>query len=477
MFYEGDIQSGIATAIQSGKDVVCFLTDDGELSQKWENEWLSEQSIAPLLAEKAIALRIPAASTAHQQLSAFYTLDEAPALLVIRQGKVALQLGKSTDQDAFMKDVPETLSSVNIPAPPPQATTTTTTTGPASTGTLSTAQSPSSRSSNTTEPTTRTSSSEPQVSSSAAGPASSPNQRRSPSTSVSKDTSEPASSPKPAKDLQREALVKRQARQKQEAIQERERVRSLIEADKRERKAKEEQRRRDVQAEALQQKQEDQAAVEGKDKHKRSENASSVCSVQARLLDGTTIRNKFDAADTLHGKVRKWIDQNRTDDQTPYTFKLILTPRPSRAIDDSEEKQSLAELGLTPSASVALVPVKNFTEAYRASGSRGFLKGAPMLLYGYLAALIAFVMQYLRQMFGSTTETNSASGPHSENSFSATPDPQSSRAEPRGAGGEKTSIRIRSLRDQQDGARDDSQLYNGNTLNFEPKKDDEGKDD
>jgi len=64
MFYEGDLQSGIAKAVQESKLVVCFVTgnvarvhgwictceanicaDDGEESLIWENDFLQDDIV------------------------------------------------------------------------------------------------------------------------------------------------------------------------------------------------------------------------------------------------------------------------------------------------------------------------------------------------------------------------------------------------------------------------------------------------
>lgn len=64
MFYEGDIQGGIAQALQESKSVVCFVKgtrttqntgfydkltaskDGSEESDRWENEWLTDQNVS-----------------------------------------------------------------------------------------------------------------------------------------------------------------------------------------------------------------------------------------------------------------------------------------------------------------------------------------------------------------------------------------------------------------------------------------------
>jgi hypothetical protein len=59
MFHQGDLQSGVAAALQTSKAVVCFITgscssmrrllltlaDESELCNTWENEWLSQDKV------------------------------------------------------------------------------------------------------------------------------------------------------------------------------------------------------------------------------------------------------------------------------------------------------------------------------------------------------------------------------------------------------------------------------------------------
>jgi len=45
MFYEGDLQSGIATAIEQSKSVACFVAGDDPESAIWENEYLHDPDV------------------------------------------------------------------------------------------------------------------------------------------------------------------------------------------------------------------------------------------------------------------------------------------------------------------------------------------------------------------------------------------------------------------------------------------------
>ena len=62
MFFTGTLQEGISTAVQQGKLVVCFVTDNNEESQKWENEFLKEDAVSSALAKEGVTLRLEAGS-------------------------------------------------------------------------------------------------------------------------------------------------------------------------------------------------------------------------------------------------------------------------------------------------------------------------------------------------------------------------------------------------------------------------------
>ena len=72
--------------------------------------------------------------------------------------------------------------------------------------------------------------------------------------------------------------------------------------------------------------------------------SSSRCAIQVRLFDGSTIRSSFHSSETLSTSVRRWVDQNRTDGETPYILKQVVVPMPSRSITISEEVGSLQSL-------------------------------------------------------------------------------------------------------------------------------------
>jgi chemotaxis protein histidine kinase CheA len=197
-------------------------------------------------------------------------------------------------------------------------------------------------------------------------------------------------------------------KRQQEARAERERILKAIEDDKAARRAKREQEeaaRRAAAAAAASEKGESTINEEKSAPFAPASqvfpplNTSSRCAIQVRLFDGSTIRERFSADETL-ADVRKWVDETRRDvdgpdKNAPYTFKVLLTPLPNRTIDVTEESKSLRELGLAPSATLILlrVPKRVIAAAARGEGQGLFWKIIRLLMSvftGFFGTLSAF---------------------------------------------------------------------------------------
>jgi hypothetical protein len=162
-------------------------------------------------------------------------------------------------------------------------------------------------------------------------------------------------------------------KRKKEASDERRRILQRIEDDKQERREREAQER---QARLLLSANQDpdeaqRSSIVGPPVPLPSRSDGPHCNLQVRLLDGSRIRARFPSDQTLSEHVRKWVDENRTDGDDPYTFRILLTPLPNKAIEPAEESETLRNLGLTPSATLLLVPVVRAATAFERSG--GFL--------------------------------------------------------------------------------------------------------
>ena len=180
---------------------------------------------------------------------------------------------------------------------------------------------------------------------------------------------------------------------------------------------------------------------------------SKECAVQIRLFDGNTVRSKFPSDQTIRGIVRPWIDQQKSDDM-PYTFKQVLSPLPNRNLSISDEEEPLQSLGLTPSATLVIVPVHGYTAAY--SGGQGIVSKGASAGYSVVSAGAGIVTGALGTFLG----LGRATAPGELTDGHDTTTQGSAEADATGTG---SGINIRTLRDQQDG-QDDHQLYNGNQV-------------
>lgn len=142
---------------------------------------------------------------------------------------------------------------------------------------------------------------------------------------------------------------------------------------------------------------------------------SADCAIQVRLFDGSTIRCRFPSNQTLREHVRVWVDAQRGEGDIPYTFKQILSPLPNRTIGDSEEEESLQNIGLCPSATLILVEVKDFSPAF-SGGAGGIAKRTFNAGHGVVFSTIStgvnIVTGALGSLFGSANQPEPTNTPH-----------------------------------------------------------------
>ncbi|RUS31480.1 UBX domain-containing protein [Jimgerdemannia flammicorona] len=110
-------------------------------------------------------------------------------------------------------------------------------------------------------------------------------------------------------------------------------------------------------------------------------NRDSHSNLSIRLLDGSTLRNKFEATDTLE-IVRDWLQDNRTDGDTPYN---LLQTFPHRQFSAGDETRDLRDLGLTPSGTLIMKAAKAVSNAY---GGNGAASGVSTGVWGYVESAV-----------------------------------------------------------------------------------------
>ncbi|KAK5020101.1 hypothetical protein LTR60_000838 [Cryomyces antarcticus] len=276
-----------------------------------------------------------------------------------------------------------------------------------------------------------------------------------------------------------------QQRAKQaEARKERDRILRTIEADKQERKEKEERRRALAKAEAAKARGESEApdAAQTQPSQQSSQPsqptrpASSTCALQVRLFDGSTIRTHFEdpQTQTLSTAVRSWIDQHLTNTSSaplpPYTFRQILSPHPNRTLSISEESESLQSLGLTPTATLVIVPIQGYSEAYSSAGATGLVSRGLAAGYGVASWGLGLVAGALGAVTG---VGHAVPEPYVAGTEQEGPPNAKKAAQPGPVMEGRAEGRVRTLADQREREGKRQQFYNGNQTNFEPRKDDE----
>ena len=253
--------------------------------------------------------------------------------------------------------------------------------------------------------------------------------------------------PSDTQQSQRVDYIKMQKEREQKAKDERERIKQQIKADREERRRLDQLR-----------KQQETALETGAPAGATAKPKSSQIRVQVRTFDGSTLRQSFEPSSTIAKDVRPWVDE-ASQQTTPYNLKLILTPMPNRNIEAGEEEQPLPHLGIKGSCTLVMVPVQGYVESYTGSGPANLVGTAVSGGYNLLSGTAGALFDGVRSVLGYIQPGEAAS--QTANTMSP----------------ESNSVRVRSLADQRaEAAKRDQQFYNGNSTNFQPRKDD-GKDD
>ncbi|KAF3390649.1 hypothetical protein F1880_008947 [Penicillium rolfsii] len=433
IFYEGSLQEGIALAVREAKAVVCFVRDDARLSSTWEKEYFSDNEVAQALGGKSVSLRLTAGTQEAGFLSSFCPIAEFPALIVIKNGKLEEYLLPGVSQDEFKSRILAVLGGQQIPTTTPSQQT------HSSTPTVN-------DNSFSSQPTET-----PSTAVSASGdrrPSQSTNTLPGPATHNLKESTKPKKPPveqdsaKPQSG--RQELGKRPAQVQEKKATTSQSSKSNI---------------RKPPTPTV----EDE---EPKTRPPASKGPPSQYRLQVRLFDGRSIRSSFAPTQTIRNDVRPWLDEQMTDDKRPYNLKHVLTPLPSRTLSASEESQALQDLGLGSTANLVMIPVASYTEAYTAAVANSLpARGIYAVINGVYSAVSSTVSS-------ATSLVRSFIGYGSSAPEGSAPAPPPSPPPPETIRRRRTSgLNIRTLHDQR-GERDESQFYNGNQLNFEPRNED-----
>ena len=429
MFFEGSLQDGIAKALQEQKLVACFITDDIGESLRWEAWLKNDDQLRQMIEATVVLLRLVSGSQEAGHLAAFCLLDSTPALIVIRNGIPTAHLRAGLEESEFKNALIDALEGEDSMDNTPASNVSSQTTTP----------------SGTVAQTSSSSNSAPILSSGYSVPAQSATTTSSPSNSASTPTS--VVSREETEKVKRAAQIKKE---QSDALAERRRVLAQIENDKKERQAREIERKKNLRIKKEQENQEIKQA------QNTARKTAKECALRVRTFDGATISSTFPSDQTLHEHVRSWIDETMEDLKEPYEFKWLLTPMPNRRISASEEEETLTSLGLTPNATLVMVPMKDYSTAYseRWPGVIGstvsFGHGIVSTGYGVVSDGLAMASNLVGLLLG-RAESNMQTGEGPQSTVTAS-----------------SSIRVNTLADQRRD-QDDQQLYNGNQVSSSSK--------
>ncbi|RGP71119.1 hypothetical protein FLONG3_7247 [Fusarium longipes] len=437
MFYEGTLQEGISTAVGQQKLVLCFVADDSDESTQWENEFLTDDTLSDLLNEHAVALRLKAGSEEAGYLAQIFPLPRTPTVVIIKNGELKEYITPGTGKEDFLRRVQTAFSSASAAAQPAQ---------------------PAPAPVEPPQPIPETPTAPEQSQQAPVSSSTSENVRRILAERAARLQAQREDNERKVKEerarIKEKAKAEAEAgmntdnarahkaaeavkKKRQQDQEERARILKRIEDDKAERRLRAEEREKqrldnmkggDVAASLV-------SAPETK--LADSTKTGGMTALQVRLFDGSTLRSRFKTHAPLK-EIRQWVDENRNDGAQPYTFKQVLTPLPNKNIDETEEDKAIGELGLSPSSTLVLIPVKRYTSAYDRDS-----QGIVSRIIGFLLSIFSWIFG----LFGAGDER-------------------------RGSGQDGPASSIRPSQNP-NGQQRDQQLYNGNSLNFEPRPEEE----
>ncbi|PWW79962.1 hypothetical protein C7212DRAFT_341114 [Tuber magnatum] len=282
----------------------------------------------------------------------------------------------------------------------------------------------------------------------------------------------PASPPETPGRASNSSFLLQERKRKQEASEERQRVLQLLENDRKEREARWGKNVAEGKASST-------PIAEPRERGTPKSHSSSEAAISFRMLDGLSLKAKFPSSAVLGTDVRRFVDENRTDGDHPYNFLQILTPLPNKQITISEENSTLSELGLPPTCTLILVPASS-SPASAYSGGGGSTEGGGIFsrIYGFFWSIVTTI-PWVGYYPPAPTPVNAELGKSQSLPTASLSDASASSSSGQAPSREEVpSTRIRTLYDGRggDGEEADRKYYNGNQLDFEPKRD-EGSDD
>ncbi|KAL4799394.1 hypothetical protein BDV19DRAFT_355001 [Aspergillus venezuelensis] len=445
MFFTGSLQEGIAAAVQESKAVICFVPDDGETSTTWENEYFKDdEEFTKLLETRSVLLRIAKDSPEAGFLASVCPVAQYPTVIIIKNGIVREYIVSCVSKDEFRNRI----TAATEDKKPEERIAAAAAAAPAA----------------------EQSAAQSQATSITPAPAPEPVAAASPSTPAAAQTFSTQNQPK--SDASQNTSGERE---KQLEIESRGR-RYVARTPK---KPKEENKPAGASSNAQATSQKDTKGKTPIRVTKKEETAAEPLPsrptppsgppaqyrLQFRLFDGSSIRSTFNPSHTIRKNIRPWLD-DQMEEKGPYNLKLILSPQPNKTLTIAEEEQTLRELITGSTATFVMIPIRTFTQAF--SDSDSLPVRAVSWVFGIATSVVGWVFGYAVSLLGYAQNTVPPSQSQSQPEQHQLRESQSAgdtlRRRPFGPN-------IRTLRDQTGGQ--DSQFYNGNQLNFEPRSNDD----
>ncbi|KAL4922193.1 hypothetical protein BDW62DRAFT_78901 [Aspergillus aurantiobrunneus] len=438
MFFAGTLQEGISSAVQNSKTVICFVSDDGETSLTWQEEYFTgQEQFTQLLEARSVLLRIGKDSPEAGFLASVCPVSQYPTVVVIRNGMLREYIVPYISKNEFRNRL---TAAIDDSKPEHQAS---------------------------APPTAQQSLEQSQETSSSPAPAPEPVVTAPTSTTTAAQT--PPALEQSSRDIPKSNSGEKgkkplytggsrsysaHAPRKQEEHKPHQPPSNVQEKSQK----KDTKEKAPIRINKTEQSADEQPAA----RPTPTPGPPTQYRLQVRLFDGSSVRSTFSPSNTIHKDVRPWLD-DQLEEKKPYNLKHILTPLPNKTLTITEEDETLRELITGSTATFVMVPIKTYTEAYSESGSlpvwaASSAYGLVTSAFGNTVGYVGSVLGYVRNMVAPSQSENPQP---SESQLLSDP---TRRPRPWGPN-------IRTLRDQ--GNEQDSQFYNGNQLNFEPRHNDE----
>ncbi|KAG2206696.1 hypothetical protein INT47_003638 [Mucor saturninus] len=415
VWFDGPVQDAISLVAQRNCVFLVYIHDDSEKTSTL-NATLSEPHVIQTIQEHAIALSFEKSSENATLFGQFYPIQTVPILYFIKQGTIKdFGIDTITSDEIVEKIIqvsemgqPPIVAAVPDQLDTPSPATSRTPILPANEPVASAPASVASSSAEiTSTPAPVTAALTTETDEIKAKKAELQKQLE----YVRKERAEREKNEAKAREIKRreEAKLMQEARQsrvdqenkiyfekiKKEKLQDeahRKKVREQIATDRAEKMASQRRERERSSLPHLQQ----------QEVHSNSGNSSNseFSNLNIRQLNGTNLRNKFEATTTL-SHVKDWISQNRTDDRKP--FKLS-SQFPTRAFTDEDNDTTLRDLDLCPSATIIMKPLKK-SSSLALHNRVGIMKHAVNafdIVYGFLIALINMLTGIFTSLFTNT---------------------------------------------------------------------------